>query len=72
VAVKLPNLCTMVEDMEQAEVDIDESNPLADFNRNLDDCFAQESREAIVNLDNVIAGLALIAETLTNARKAIS
>jgi hypothetical protein len=34
VAVKLPNLCTMVEDMEQAEVDVDITYPLADFNRN--------------------------------------
>jgi hypothetical protein len=72
VAVKLPNLCTMAEDMEQAEVDVDITYPLADFYRNLNDCFAQEAREAIENLDEVIAGLALIAETLTNARKAIS
>ena len=72
VAVKLPNLCTMVEDMEQAEIDIDEGNPLACFNRNLGDCFGNEAREAIVNLDEVISGLALIAETINIARKAIS
>jgi hypothetical protein len=72
VAVQLPNLCTMVEDMEQAEIDIDEDCPLACFNRNLDDSFGDEARDIIPELDNVIAGLALIAETLKNARKAIS
>jgi hypothetical protein len=68
IATKLPTLCTAVEDMEAAEVDIDEGNPLANFSRNLDDCFAQEAREAIVNLDEVISGLQLIAGRIRYAQ----
>ena len=71
VAVKLPELATMTADMEAAEKAIDEDYPLADYCLQLDDCFAQEAEDIIPELDNVIAGLNLIADRIRYARKEV-
>ena len=69
VAVKLPPLVDAVAALAEAERAVDEDNPLAHFCLRLDDCFEGYAEKLPAELDDVIAGLTLIADQIRNARK---
>ena len=69
VAVKLPEFVQSVWDLDAAERDIAECNPLADFVLALDMEFGDEAQAALDNLNEAINGLHGVAEKITTARK---